>query len=283
MLSKAKGLNIFYATEAASTGSSSAAVDGSGSDGGGEHQEDTGLPVPVSEQSHDVEMLTPMAFPGPPLLQPSPINAFSLSALPPTPTSFAPHSAPSSYISSLASSIKPSSSISNNHPASIKCKVADDDNSSTVSAVSAVPASAVSDGTTASKTSSSQKWHVGGLPGALEGIKDEISNLNLMFHQNNQIMECFQTVPLPWAPPVAIINQPTLPPNPVMRKTLATTSLLAMEQDNLSPDDIVTIMDFFCTDVSYADTYLVLADPQAVSSIFHSWLRKRPEDAAKQQ
>ncbi|KIK76875.1 hypothetical protein PAXRUDRAFT_168548 [Paxillus rubicundulus Ve08.2h10] len=68
-----------------------------------------------------------------------------------------------------------------------------------------------------------------------------------------------------------------------MRRNLATMTLLSMEEENLSADDMVTIMDFFHSNMSYADTYLVLADPQANSFIRRLWLRKRLEEAARQQ
>jgi hypothetical protein len=102
-----------------------------------------------------------------------------------------------------------------------------------------------------------------------------------MFRHNSQLLERFQPALLPQATAVASPNQPAPPLNPVMRRNLATTTLLSTEATNLSDGDMVAIMDCFHDDVSYADAYLVLAGPQANISIRHLWLKKRLEEVAE--
>ncbi|KIK74762.1 hypothetical protein PAXRUDRAFT_174677 [Paxillus rubicundulus Ve08.2h10] len=63
-----------------------------------------------------------------------------------------------------------------------------------------------------------------------------------------------------------------------VRKNQVTTALLSLEDKNLKPEELVTIMDYFHFNVSYADAYLVLADTNP--TIHHVWLAKRLEEAA---
>ncbi|KIK94472.1 hypothetical protein PAXRUDRAFT_142770 [Paxillus rubicundulus Ve08.2h10] len=217
----------------------------------------------------------PTSQPAVPALCPPPITPndqpLSSTSFPSTPTALFPPSVPSSYSDSAASSVKPSSSISVHIERTHKCK-AEDDDSSVISFLS-TSKSVVS--VAASGGSSAQKRHVTAVPAALDHVGDELSSLNSNFMCNNQIIECI-------TPSSATQSTNAGSVSATVRKNQATTALLSLEDKNLKPEELVTIMDYFHFNVSYADAYLVLADAKVNTNpaIHRVWLAKRLEEAA---
>lgn len=204
-----------------------------------------------------------------------------------TPTSFTPPTAPSSYAGSAVSSIKPSSSISVRAERHGKKRKAEDDDSSMVSSGS-------QSATAASTTSSTQRRRLAPVPAALDRVGDQLSSLNDTFRASVALMGSAMSSapsptnrPLPQAGMTATNMSNTSGSSAAhisARKSEATEKLLLLEAESLAPSQIVLIMDYFQKNVSYADTYLVLAkDTPSHKAIREEWLKKRIEEAAELQ
>lgn len=289
MPSKGKGSNVFRATALGTqdpsppAGPSNPARELSGSsESGSDSVERNGLlDLLGGEESQpsqeDVEMhpppQVPTSQPAVPALCPPPITPddrpSSSTSFLSTPTALFPPSVPSSYSGSAASSVKPSSSISVRIERTNKRKAEDDDSS----VISVASKSVVS--TTASGGSSARKRRVAAVPAALDRVGDELSSLNSNFMRNNQIIERI-------TPSSATQSTNAGSVSATVRKNQATTALLSLEDKNLKPEELVTIMDYFHFNVSYADAYLVLADAKVNTNpaIRRVWLAKRLEEAA---
>jgi hypothetical protein len=278
-----------------------------------------GVPVPLipldndmdtmSEvnQNHDIEMASPTrCTPAPafPAATPMTLSAVGAASVPSssstpgsstiaqsmatrlsnTPTSFTPPTAPSSYVGSTVSSIKPSSSVSVRAERDNKKRKTDDEDCSSM--VSVASRSAV-----VSTISSGKRRRLPPVPTAIHEVGDQLGSLNETFRASVALMGTAISSRPAMMPAsqsaAASMSQastsnavPTLP----SRKDEATEKLVALEAGTLSPSQIVLIMDIFDKYPSQIDAYLVLTkDTPVYNAIRQEWLKKRIEEAEAQQ
>ncbi|KAH0826443.1 hypothetical protein J3R83DRAFT_5429 [Lanmaoa asiatica] len=195
--------------------------------------------------------------------------------LPQTPSNFTPPTAPSSYTGSLASSIKPSSSISVRvGESSTGKRKADDDDISMVSATSrSAVRSTLSSGTRKRRTTTKDV--------NMSRVNNNLESLNATFRENVLMMgNVFNNLPhLAGAQPSVASTSvgPAVQAQSIEDlKDEATNHLLLLEMGVFNADQMGMILEAFQTDASSVKMYLRLVkvtNPSAeVTAIRRSWL-----------
>lgn len=190
-----------------------------------------------------------------------------------TPSAFTPPTAPSSFTGSLASSVKPSSSISvraGGSSGSGKRKANDDD----VSMVSAATSrSAVG---SAHSSTAARKRRSGGIKSrSTTELEDRLDVMNDAFHKHISVFgNAVDKISHPGNTRAAQPSTPGPSTSLEILKDQATNHLLSLEIGIFDTDQMGTILEKFRTDVSCVEMYLrLVANPSAeVIPIRRSWL-----------
>ncbi|KAG6373615.1 hypothetical protein JVT61DRAFT_6276 [Boletus reticuloceps] len=190
----------------------------------------------------------------------------------PLSSTFQPPSIPSSCVNSTVSSVWPSSSVSARVVS--KKRKADDDDISMTGPASGSVVSGVS------RVSSSRKrQYTSTTSRDITSLREDISTLQSSFHTNTQFMEHMIHSNLPR---VARTSNPSSQLEAMgEKKNRARSLLLDHEQDFLSTDEMIVMLDVLGKNSDYVETYLLLATSQAsTDELRQQWLKKRLAEAS---